>query len=137
MHDQNFPDSEEAGDSRTQRAVEALKYEEAAGIGFRRRAIGEQSGDPYGRPESFHVGEDNMTPGQILAGYLGALAVVLGGAALVYKPLLFGTIAAIAGVCGSMAGGRSGRIAKLGLIIAGFGFFFGMLFAILMERPVY
>jgi hypothetical protein len=137
MHDKHFPDSDEAGESRTQRAIDALNYEESAGIGFRRRSIGEQSGDPYGKPEAYIVGDDSVSGGQVLAGYLAAVAVVLGAGALVYKPLLLGTIAAIAGVSGAIAGGPAGRTAKTGLIIASFGFFFGMLFSILLERPVF
>ncbi len=137
MHDKHFPESEEAGETRTQRAMDALAYEESAGIGFRRRAIGEQSGDPYAKPDSYLVSDDEVSAGQVLAGYLAGIAMVLGAAALVYKPLLLGTIAAITGISGAIAGGQAGRIAKLGLTIACFGYFFGMLFAIVMERPVY
>jgi hypothetical protein len=133
MHDQHFPESTESSEQRAARAVAALEYEESAGLGFRRRRIGK--GDPYGDPERYQVGHE-ATSGEILAGYLAGAGVVAGGLSLVMRPLLMGLIAIICLTLGSVGGGQSSRIAKVGLPIAMVCFFIGMLFAILAERKV-
>lgn len=136
MHDQSFPTSDEDPAKRTERAIEALKYEESAKIGFRRRAMGEQAGDPYAHPDDYLVARGPVTGAQILANYLAGMSVVLGAAAIAYRPLLLAIIAALCGVMGSIGGGMAGRIAKLGIVISCFGFFIGMLVAITLEQPI-
>jgi hypothetical protein len=127
-HDSTFPDSTEAPESRTDRALAALQYEEKAGLGFRRRKRGAM-GDPYAEPDRYQVDRE-PTAGELWAGMLAGLGAVLGFGAIFYKPLLLGTIAVILTVLGSMGDGAPARVAKWAAIVAGLGFTIGMLMSI-------
>ena len=74
-HDSTFPDSAEAPDKRTDRALEALKIENEAGLGFRRRERAAM-GNPYADPERYQVDRE-PTPGELWAGLLAGLGVAL------------------------------------------------------------
>jgi hypothetical protein len=134
MHEHSFPESSESPDERSARAVDALQYEEQARLGFRRRASG-GVGDPYAKPDQYEVGRD-VGLGELWGGFLGGFAVILGVGALVYKPLVLSFIAALFGIGAVIAGGDAAKIGRIALIVACFGFFFGMLLAILLERSV-
>lgn len=127
MHDQTFPESEESPERRTARALEALKYEQSAGLGFRRRSR-QALGDAYGNPEEHQVHRE-MTRAEVVGGFMAALAIVLGAAAVLYKPLLLGFLALIFGTFG-LIGDQPSRIARVGFIVAGIGWSVGMLLAI-------
>jgi hypothetical protein len=111
-HDSKFPDSAEAPDQRTDRALEALQYEERAGLGFRRR---ERSsiGNPYGDPERYQV-DHEPTSGELWAGLLAGVGFVLAIAAVFFMPLLMGALAAVFIVLGSLADGQASKIARWG-----------------------
>ncbi|MCW2923084.1 MAG: hypothetical protein JWM98_488 [Thermoleophilia bacterium] len=131
-HDARFPDSPEAPDQRTDRALAALQYEERAGLGFRRRERG-TPGDPYAEPERFQVDRE-PTSGELWAGLIAGIGAVLGVAAVFYKPLLLGTVAVIFTIIGSMGDGQAARIARVGIICAGLGTVIGMSFAIFVTH---
>ena len=134
-HDAKFPESAESAEQRTQRAITALEIEESAGLGFRRRRSGESAGNPYAKPEQYRIGQP-VGSGTVLAGMLAGLAWVLGIGSLLYHPLLLGTVALIAGISATIAGGPTARTARNGLIVASICFFLGMIFAIGLGRPV-
>ena len=135
-HDSTFPDSTEAPDSRTDRAMAQLQYEEKAGLGFRRR-LRAPIGDPYAEPERFQVDREPTT-GELWAGMLGGFAAVLGFGAIFYKPLLLGTIAVVLAILGSLGDGAAARIAKWALIVTIVGFVLGMLLSIFVtSAPVW
>jgi hypothetical protein len=137
-HDEKFPQSAETPEQRSARAVEALKYEEKAGLGFRRRRIGEASGDPYAIADQKQYDINRvMGRGEVLGNSLAGICAVLGATSLLYRPLLLSTIAAICGICGLIPGGESARTARIALIVASFGFFFGMLFALIRDTKVF
>lgn len=111
-HDSRFPDSPEAPDKRTDRALEALKYEERAGLGFRRRERAPM-GDPYAEPERFQVDRE-PTSGELWAGLLAGIGIVLAVAAMFYLPLLMGVLAAVFTILGSLGDGQASKIARWG-----------------------
>ncbi|MCW2972349.1 MAG: hypothetical protein JWN72_622 [Thermoleophilia bacterium] len=133
-HDSKFPDSSEAPEARTDRALEALQYEEKAGLGFRRRDR-KPIGDPYAGdgPERSQVDRE-PTNGELWAGLLAGLGSVLGFAAIFYKPLLMGSIAAVLLIFGSLGDGAASRIARIGILVAGICFFIGMLVALFVTK---
>jgi len=132
MHDSRFPDSSEAPERRTDRALEALRYEERAGLGFRRRQRN-PLGDPYAEPERYQVDRE-PTAGELWAGLLAGIGAVLGFGALFYKPLLLGTLALVFLTLGSLGDGQGSRIARHGLWVAATCFFLGMLIAIFVTK---
>lgn len=131
-HDQKFPDSPEAPDQRTARALEALEFEEKAGLGFRRRQR-KPIGNPYGEPERFQVDREPSN-GELWAGMLAGMAAVIGFGALFYKPLLLGTVALVLAVAGSLGDGQPARIARWAMIIASICFFLGMVLTIFVTH---
>lgn len=131
-HDSTFPDSAESPERRSERALEALQYEERAGLGFRRRnrsAIG----DPYQEPERYQVDRE-PTSGELWAGLIAGTGLVLGLAAIFYKPLLLGAIAAFLVIVGSVADGQAARIARWGFVTVLVGVTTGMLMSIFLTR---
>jgi len=134
MHDQRFPESQESPEQRSARAVAALQYEERAGLGYRRRQYG--AGDPWAEPERHQI--DKEIPGyELAAGLIAGLGAALAGLALVMLPLMMAFFAVLLAMVGLAAGGSAARIGKVAIIVACFTFFFGMMFAILTERPVW
>jgi hypothetical protein len=135
-HDSTFPDSPEAPESRTDRALAALQYEEKAGLGFRRRQR-TPLGDPYAEPERYQVDRE-PTSGELWAGMLAGIGSVVGFGAIFYKPLLLGTLAVIFVILGALGDGAPSRIARWGAIIAVFGFLIGMLMSIFVtSKPIW
>ena len=131
-HDSTFPDSEEAPESRTDRALAALQYEEKAGLGFRRR-VRTPMGDPYAEPERYQVDRE-PTSAELWAGMLAGIGAVLGFGAIFFKPLLLATIATVFVVLGSLGDGTPSRIARWGAIITATGFTVGMLMSIFVTK---
>lgn len=131
-HDSSFPDSPEAPDQRTDRALEALKYEEKAGLGFRRRQR-KPIGDPYLEPERYQVTRE-PSAGELWAGLLAGFGAVLGFGAIFYKPLLLGAVAVVFTVLGSIADGEARKIAHWAFITVLVGVTIGMLMAIFVTN---
>ena len=135
-HDSSFPDSAEAPDQRTDRALEALKYEEKAGLGFRRRQRAPM-GDPYAEPERYQVGAE-PSAGQLWAGLLAGVGAVLGFGAIFYKPLLLGAVAVVFTVLGAIGDGEGAKIARWGFYTILVGVTIGLLMAIFVtEKAVW
>lgn len=132
MHDRTFPDSPEPTERRTSRALEQLRYEEHAGLGFRRRER-TPLGDPFAEPERYQVGGE-PTAGELWAGMLGGMGAVLGFGAIFYRPLLLGTVAVILCILGTLGDGAPSRTARIGLVVASFGFMIGMLMSIFVTN---
>ena len=131
-HDSTFPDSSESPAQRTDRALEALQYEEKAGLGFRRRERA-PIGDPYAEPERFQVTRE-QTSGELWAGMLAGIGAVLGFGAIFYKPLLLGFIAVLFTILGSLGDGAPARVAKWSFIMVLVGVTIGMLMQIFVVK---
>jgi len=131
-HDSSFPESPEAPAQRTDRALEALEYEEQAGLGFRRRQRN-AIGDPYAEPERFQVDRE-QTSGELWAGMLAGLSAVLAFGALFYKPLLLGFVAVVLMMLGALADGSPSRIAKTSFTMILVCVPIGMLMAIFVTK---
>ncbi|MCB0879906.1 MAG: hypothetical protein KDC46_13120 [Thermoleophilia bacterium] len=135
-HDSTFPDSPEAPDQRTDRALEALKYEDKAGLGFRRRQRA-AIGDPYGEPERFQVDRE-PTAGELWAGLLAGIGAVLGFGAIFYKPLLMGTVAVVFTVLGSLGDGQAAKLSRWAFWTVMIGVSIGMVMAIwVTKKPIF
>jgi hypothetical protein len=136
MHDQKFPESEESPERRTERAVEALEYEQSAGLGFRRR-LTNAMGNPYASAEEHQVDRE-PSQGELWANLAAGVGLILGIAALFYKPLLVGFLAAVFIVLGTLGDSQGSKISRVALPVAATCFFFGMLLAIFVtEKAVW
>ena len=131
-HDSTFPDSPESPAQRTDRALEALQYEEKAGLGFRRRERA-PLGNVYAEPERFQVDRD-PTSGELWAGMLAGIGAVLGFSAIFYKPLLLGLFAVIFTIIGSLGDGAAARISKAAFVMVLIGVTIGMLMSIFVTK---
>lgn len=131
-HDSTFPESAESPDQRTDRALEALQYEEKAGLGFRRRQRA-AIGDPYAEPERYQVDRE-PTSGELWAGMLAGIGAVLGFGAIFYKPLLLGFVAVLFTIFGSLGDGAPARIARWSFIVVLIGVSLGMLLSIFVTK---
>lgn len=131
-HDSNFPDSAEAPDQRTERALEALEIENKAGLGFRRRERA-PIGNPYAEPERYQVDRE-PTAGELWAGLLAGLGVVLAIGALFYKPILFGAFAVLFTTLGSLGDGQAAKIARWGFALSLVCVFIGMVMVIFVTN---
>lgn len=131
-HDSTFPDSPESPAQRTDRALEALQYEEKAGLGFRRRERA-PIGNVYAEPERFQVTRE-PTSGELWAGMLAGIGAVLGFGAIFYKPLLLGFVAVVFTILGSLGDGAATRISKAAFIMVLIGVTIGMLMAIFVTK---
>lgn len=80
---------------------------------------------------------DRTPVSQIVAGYLSAIAVFGGLAALFYYPGRVGTSAIVIGLIAAGIGGTSRRFAAIGVLVAGVGWFFGMIIAITLGEPIF
>ena len=75
-------------------------------------------------------------PSQVVAAYLAAAAIFGGIVALFYYPGRIGTASiVIALVAAGMGGPR--RFTGLGMAVASLGWFFGMLIAVFLDRPMF
>lgn len=72
-----------------------------------------------------------------VAGFLAAAAVFAGAAALVYYPARIGLAAIIIALIATGMGGGIKRLTALGMACAAGGFFFGMVIAVLLDRPLF
>ena len=134
MHEHSFPESSESSERRSARAVAALEYEERAQLGFRRRRMA--AGDPWAAPDGFQVDRE-VSSGELIAGWFAGFGVAFGATALFLRPLLFGFLAVVCALVGLMGGGQAARTARVAMIIASICFFLGMMFSIMMERPIF
>ncbi len=131
-HDSNFPESPESPAQRTDRALEALQYEEKAGLGFRRRERA-PIGNVYAEPERYQVVREPSS-GELWAGMLAGIGAVLGFGAIFYKPLLLGLVAVIFTILGSLGDGAPARVAKASFIMVTIGVTIGMLMQIFVVK---
>ncbi len=89
-------------------------------------------------PEQANAGP-GASVAEIVAGFLAAAAVFGGVAALVYYPMRIGLASIIIALIatGMGGGGVSRRLTALGMACAAGGFFFGMVIAVLLDRPLF
>jgi hypothetical protein len=112
--------------------LEALEYEERAGLGFRRRERA-PIGNPYADPERFQVHREPSS-GELWAGLLAGSGMVLAIAAVFYKPLLLGALALVFIILGSLGDGQPSRIARWGFITLLITVSIGMLLSIFVTH---
>ena len=74
---------------------------------------------------------------QAVAGYLAAAAIFAGLTALVYYPARIGPAAIVTALLAAGMGGSIRRFAALAMAVAAGGFFFGMIIAVFLDRPIF
>jgi hypothetical protein len=87
-------------------------------------------------PPEEYGGRDSTSPSQAVAGFLAAAAIFAGLTALVYYPARIGPGAILVAVVAAGIGSSIRRLTALAMIVAVGGFFFGMLIAVLLDRPI-
>jgi hypothetical protein len=80
---------------------------------------------------------DRTPVSQIIAGYLSAVAVFGGIAALFYYPGRVGTSAIVIGLIAAGIGGTNRRFTAIGVLVASLGWFFGMIIAVTVGQPIF
>lgn len=82
---------------------------------------------------------DRTPVSHVIAGYLSAVAIFGGIAALFYYPGRTGTSAIVIALiaAGLGAGSENRRFLGIGTLVASLGWFFGMIIAVALERPLF
>jgi hypothetical protein len=88
-------------------------------------------------PEQVEATEYGAPVADIVAGFLAAAAIFAGVAALVYYPARIGLAGIVIALVATGMGGGVKRLTALGMACAAGGFFFGMVIAVLLDRPVF
>jgi hypothetical protein len=74
---------------------------------------------------------------QVVAGYLAATAIFGGIVALFYYPGRIGPAAIVVGLIAAGIGSSMRRFTGIAVAVAGLGWFFGMIIAIFLDRPIF
>jgi hypothetical protein len=80
---------------------------------------------------------DRTRPSQAVAGYLAAAAIFAGIVALFYYPGRLGPAAIVISLVAAGIGDSIRRFAALAVAVASFGWLFGMLIAVFLDRPLF
>jgi hypothetical protein len=75
--------------------------------------------------------------GEVVAGYLAAIAITAGLISVVYRPVRIGPAAIIVALVAVAIGGRHQRLAAAAVAITAFGWVAGMAIAIATDNPLY
>ena len=88
---------------------------------------------------SVHEGDSRSHEGaaSTVAGFLAALAIFGGAAALVYYPGRVGTASVVVALIAAGIGGFQRNLAAFAVGFAGLCWFAGMIIAISLERPIF
>ncbi len=82
-------------------------------------------------------GSERMPVSQVVAGYLAAAAIFAGVIALFWYPGRLGLAAIFAAVLAAAIGRSIPRFTALAMTVATLGFFFGMVIAVFLGRPIF
>lgn len=75
--------------------------------------------------------------GEIVAGFLAALAMVGGAIAVVERPVPVGLLSIFIGFLAAALAERNQRLAAAGVAIASLGFLCGMIVSVITSRPLW
>jgi len=76
-------------------------------------------------------------PAETVAGFLAAVAIVAALLSLAYRPIRLDPFAIVVAFVAAGIGGRHARLAAVAVAVASVCFIFGMIIAIVTERPLY
>ncbi|HVS85235.1 MAG TPA: hypothetical protein VHD91_06360 [Gaiellaceae bacterium] len=76
-------------------------------------------------------------PGEVVGGYLSALAIFIGAIAIAWHPLRLAPPAMLLAIVGAAMQPRASRLGLAGVAIAGLGFFLGMTIAVVVSHPLW
>ena len=88
-------------------------------------------------PDEMDASAGHTQASHLTAGLLAAAAIFAGIAALVTYPGRIGPAAIVIALVAAGLGGRSNRLTALAMATATGGFFFGMIIAVLLDRPIF
>jgi hypothetical protein len=88
-------------------------------------------------PERVDDGPERARTSDVVAGYLGAAAIFAGITALFYYPGRIGPAAILTALVAAGMGGGVRRFTGLATAAAVAGFFFGMIIAVVLDRPIF
>jgi hypothetical protein len=74
---------------------------------------------------------------QLVAGYLAAAAIFAGVIAVFWYPGLLGLAAIFTALIAAAIGRSVGRLTAIAMVVATLGFFFGMVVAVFLDRPLF
>lgn len=80
---------------------------------------------------------DRSRPSQVVAGYLAAAALFGGIVSLFYYPGRIGPAAIVVSLIAAGMGSSVRRFAGLAFTVAAVGWLFGMIIAVLVDRPIF
>jgi len=80
---------------------------------------------------------DRDRPVETVGGFLAAVAIVAALLSLAYRPIRLDTFAIVVAFVAAGIGGRHARLAAAAVAVAAVCFIFGMVIAIVTERPLY
>jgi hypothetical protein len=84
------------------------------------------------------ISNSERTPvSQVVAGYLAAAAIFAGVIALFWYPGRLGLAAIFAAIVAAGIGRSVQRFTGLAMAVATLGFFFGMVIAVFLDRPIF
>jgi hypothetical protein len=76
-------------------------------------------------------------PGEVVAGFLAALAIAGGAIAAVVRPVPIGVASILIGFLAVALASRNQRLAAAGVTLASVGFLIGMIVSVLTSRPLW
>jgi hypothetical protein len=76
-------------------------------------------------------------PGEVVAGFLAALAIFAGSLAVIYKPVRIAPAALVIALIAAGIGGRHQRLAAIAVGVVTVGWIAGMIICVITERPLY
>lgn len=82
-------------------------------------------------------GPDRALPSQVVAGYLAALAIFGGLAAIVYYPGRIGLAAIVVAFVATAIGRTIRRLTALAVVVATLGWLAGMVVCVVLDRPIF
>jgi hypothetical protein len=118
------------------RLAEATRGPPRDGVARARVSNWEQSGARLQSGSGAHSAARDR-PGEVVAGFLAALAIFAGSLAVVYKPVRIAPVALVVALIAAGIGGRHQRLAALATAVVTVGWVAGMIVCVITERPLF
>jgi hypothetical protein len=87
--------------------------------------------------DSQRLDEGRQRPGEVVAGFLSALAIFVAAIGIAWHPLRLIPISMLISVVGAGMAPRGSKLGLAGCAIAALAFFLGMTIAVITSRPLW
>lgn len=81
--------------------------------------------------------QQRSSPSEVVAGYMAALAIFASCVSIFWHPLRLVIVSMVFALISSAMGPRNTRLSAAAVAFSGFGFFFGMIVAVVFEKPLW